>query len=86
MVNCVPGDGQSLIITFPQSPDSACSVRTQVAVEDVNFDETANATRVVNVQVTVGDGTTAELPITLSINFSPSGNVQYGVSINFIIQ
>ena len=81
-VNCVPGDSQSIIITFPQSPNSACSVRNQVVIPPVNFDASASESRVVNVQVT-GQGFTAEVPVSLSVNFSPPGNVsslQYGVS------
>ena len=41
MVNCIPRGAQSITVTFPQSPDSACSVRSMAAVDGINFDETA---------------------------------------------
>ena len=80
-VNCVPGDSQSIRITFPESPDSSCSVRTQATLQEISFDETVTESRVVNVPV----APSIEVAISFGVNFSPVGNVdslQFGVSFN----
>ena len=76
----------TVVITFPQSPNSACSIRNRVVIPPVDFDETVSSDQVVNVNINPAPGITAEVTVNLMVNFSPAENVStvaFGVCCNY---
>ena len=72
-VTCMGGIA-TITLTFPTAPTSPCSIRNQVSLASIDFDETVTESQ----ELSVGDST-----INLIVNFSPAGNattVSYGVS------